>query len=89
MSLFLPSINTSLIGCLTFILASSRAFLPSEIISLTKSIFSSSFKSIRLSSHLGNELKWTDSSFVKFWYISSLIYGEIGARSFDKPINTS
>ena len=46
-SLFLASINASLIGCLTLILTSSLIFLPSEIKCLTKSILASIFSSTK------------------------------------------
>ena len=56
-SLSLPSIKASLIGCLTFILTSSRAFLPSEIKFLTKSILFSILSFTSDKSHFGKSLK--------------------------------
>ena len=60
-----------------------------EIMLLTKSILCSNFLSISSSLYLGKEAKWTDSSEVKFWYISSETYGTIGAIILHKLVNTS
>ena len=56
-----------LIGCLTLILTSSRANLPNEQISLTKSILSSTVSSINSVFSTGKSAKWTDFSQVSFW----------------------
>ena len=86
---YLPSIKHSDNGCLTLILVSSLTNLPVEIKSLTKSILTSISSLINSLLALGKSAKWTDSSPVNFWYISSVVYGIIGAANLQTPVNIS